>query len=169
MNAPATVLRSIAAVAALSSTLASAPAVAADANADMAMVDPASIKWTDAPPSLPKGAKIAVLHGDPGKAGPFTMRLMMPAGYKVAPHTHSQAESLTVISGTMYFGMGEKAEPSKAHALHAGGFHFVPGKSAHYVFTKVPTVVQGHGEGPFDINYINDADNPEKMAAKAKK
>lgn len=165
MNAQATLWRSIAATA-LTSTLALAPAVAADPATDMKMVDPASIKWSDAPPSLPKGAKVAVLHGDPGKSGPFTMRLMMPAGYRIAPHTHTQAESLTVISGAMYFGMGEKAEPSKAHALRAGGFHYVPGKSAHYVFTKVPTVVQGHGEGPFDINYINPVDNPQKTAKK---
>jgi len=165
MNARSTLLRSIAATAVMS-TLSLAPAVAADAAGDMTMVNPGAIKWSDAPPSLPKGARVAVLYGDPGKPGPVTMRLMMPANYKVAPHTHTQAENLTVISGTMYLGMGEKVEPSKAHALRAGGFHHVPGKKPHYVFTKVPTVVQGHFEGPFDINYINPDDNPDKMAKK---
>ena len=140
------------------------PASAADTAHDMTMVNPGTIKWQDAPPSLPKGAQIAVLSGDPGKAGPFTMRLRAPAGYKVPPHTHSQAESLTVISGAIHLGMGEKMNRSQAKALNAGGFHFLPGKTPHYAFMKVPTVVQVHGEGPFDINYLDSADNPDKTA-----
>ena len=140
-----------------------AGALAAD---DMTMTNPGDIKWGDAPPNMPKGAKVAVLYGDPGKAGPFTMRLKAPAGYKIAPHTHTQAENLTVISGALYLGMGEKMEMSKAHSLKAGAFHYLPGKTPHYAFTKSPTVVQVHGEGPFDLNYINPADNPDKSAAK---
>jgi hypothetical protein len=165
MNARSNLLWSIAATA-VTSTLSIAPAMVAAAATDMTMINPGSIKWSDAPPSMPKGAKVAVLYGDPGKPGPVTMRLMMPAGYKVAPHTHTPAEDLTVISGTMYLGMGEKAEPSKAQALRAGGFHHLPGKTPHYVFTKVRTVVEGHFEGPFDINYINPDDNPDKTAKK---
>ena len=49
------------------------------------MYSSADLKWGDAPPSLPAGAKAAVLFGDPGKAGPFTIRLQIPAGYKPAP------------------------------------------------------------------------------------
>jgi hypothetical protein len=137
------------------------PAQAADMAGDAAMVNPGAVKWQDAPPSLPKGAQIAVLHGDPGKAGPYTMRLRIPAGYKIAPHTHTQSENLTVISGALYLGMGEKMDHGHAKALSAGGFHFLPGKTPHYAFTKAPTVVQVHGEGPFDIVYLNPADNPE--------
>jgi hypothetical protein len=140
------------------------PAKAADMVGDAAMVNAGAIKWQEAPPSVPKGAQIAVLQGDPGKAGPFTMRLRIPAGYKIAPHTHTQSENLTVISGALYLGMGEKMEQSHAKALNAGGFHFLPGKTAHYAFTKAATVVQVHGEGPFDIVYLNPADNPDKSA-----
>src|SRR6266487_3025896 len=50
------------------------------------------IQWADAPPSLPAGAKMAVLDGDPGKAGSFTIRLKMPAGYKIPAHTHPTTE-----------------------------------------------------------------------------
>ena len=35
----------------------------------------AKVKWTDGPASLPAGAKLAVLEGDPAKEGFFTMRL----------------------------------------------------------------------------------------------
>jgi hypothetical protein len=158
-------LRSIAAAAVLA-MLSLAPLGTALAAGDPTMVNTGEIKWSDAPPVIPKGAKVAVLFGDPGKPGPVTMRLMMPAHYKIAPHTHTQAEDLTVISGALYLGMGDKAEASKAHALQSGGFHHLPGKTSHYVFTKGPTVVEAHFEGPFDINYINPDDNPDKTAKK---
>ena len=119
------------------------------------------LKWGDAPPSVPKGAKIAVLQGDPGKAGPFVMRLMLPAGYKLPPHWHSQDESLTVISGTFYLGTGDKLEASKAHALTAGGFHALTAADHHYAFAKTPTVVQVNGMGPFNIVYLDPADDPQ--------
>ncbi|HMC16329.1 MAG TPA: cupin domain-containing protein [Albitalea sp.] len=146
----------------------SLPATAADAPADMAMVNPGAIKWGPAPAVLPKGAKVAVLMGDPGKAGPYVMRGMFPANYKVAPHTHTQAENITVLSGALYLGMGDKMDLKKGHAVQAGGFHHLPGKTPHYAYTKGPTVVQIHGEGPFDLNYLNPADNPDKSAKSAK-
>ena len=152
------------AVALMFSALAVAPVFGADD--DMAMVNPGAVKWADAPPVLPKGAKVAVLHGDPGKSGAVTMRLSLPAGYKIAPHTHTQAEQLTVITGALYLGMGEKVDASKAHALRAGGFHYLPGKTPHFAYTKAATIVQVDGQGPFDLNYINPDDNPDKSAKK---
>lgn len=148
------------------SALPALPALAADATTDPVFVDAGAIKWESAPPSLPKGGKVAVLFGDPGKSGPFVMRLKTPAGYKVAPHWHSQWESATIISGTLYMGHGDKMETAKAHALKRGGFHHIPAKDHHYAFTKTPTIVEIHGEGPFDINYINPDDDPQKAAKK---
>jgi hypothetical protein len=60
--------------------------------------------------------------------------------------------------------MGEKAEPVAAHALKSGAFHYLPARTAHFAFTRSPTVVQVHGEGPFDITYLRAADNPQKTA-----
>jgi Cupin domain len=136
--------------------------IAASAASDMVVINPGSIKWGDAPPSLPKGAKLAVLYGDPSKAGPFCIRLMAPAGYKIPPHWHSQAEALTVISGTFYLGMGDKMDATAAQPLKAGGFHYLPPKEHHFAFSKASSVVQVNGEGPFDITYINPADDPQK-------
>ena len=118
------------------------------------------LKWGDAPPMLPKGAKLAVLNGDPSKPGPFTVRLSLPANYKLAPHLHAQAENLTIISGEFYIGMGDKADAKAAHELKAGGYHYLPATQHHYAFTKAPTVVQIGGEGPFNITYIDPKDNP---------
>jgi hypothetical protein len=118
------------------------------------------ITWGAAPPVLPKGAKIAVLHGDPFKPGPYTLRLAAPASYRIPPHWHSQTENLTIISGALYLGMGDKMNAKAAHALKAGGYHYLPAKMHHYAFTKAPTVIQISGEGPFDINYLDPKDDP---------
>jgi Uncharacterized conserved protein, contains double-stranded beta-helix domain len=131
----------------------------ADANT---MIAPKDMHWGPAPPSLPKGAKLAVLQGDPGKAAPFVIRLMVPGGYKLPPHWHSHDEELTVISGTFYLGLGDQVQMKDAHGLPAGGFHYLPAKAHHYAFSKGPTVVQVSGTGPFDIMWVNPADDPQK-------
>jgi len=123
----------------------------------------AEIKWGDAPPSLPKGAQIAVLHGDPSKKAPFTVRLKMPDGYKIPGHWHTQDEQLTILSGTFLLHMGDNME-APAHSLPAGSFHFLPGKMHHAAETKGEVVLQLHGTGPFDIHYLNPADDPMKAA-----
>jgi quercetin dioxygenase-like cupin family protein len=139
-----------------------APALAQGTSDKEVFINSKDIKWGDAPPSIPKGAKLAVLQGDPGKPGPFVIRLMLPPGFKLPPHAHSQDESLTVISGTFYFGTGDKIEMSKAHALNAGGFHALSAGDHHYAFAKAQTVVQVNGMGPFNITYINPDDDPQK-------
>jgi hypothetical protein len=148
------------------SSLPSMSVFGADAADNPVFLNPGDIKWGAPPPSLPKGAKFAVLSGDPGKAGPFVVRLKAPAGYKIPPHWHTQSEDLTIISGTFYLGSGDKPDPGSAHAMKAGGFHHLPAKAHHYAYTNGPTVVQVNGEGPFDINYINPDDDPQKTAKK---
>jgi quercetin dioxygenase-like cupin family protein len=122
------------------------------------------IQWGPAPAVFPRGAEFAVLEGDPSKAEPFTVRLRFPNGYKIPPHTHTQSENLTVLSGALYLGYGDKTDMAKAHALRTGGYHYLPGKTPHYAYTKTATTLQVSGEGPFDINYLDPKDNPEKKA-----
>jgi hypothetical protein len=129
----------------------------------------ADIKFGDGPPGLPKGAKMAVLLGDPGKEGTFVARAEFPANYRIPPHWHTQDEDLTVISGTFYLAEGDKLETTHAHAIKAGGFHHLPAKTHHYAYTKAATVVQINGKGPFDITYIDPKDDPSKAAAEAPK
>lgn len=141
--------------------LANLPAAAQEtAMGDMTAINPSALKWSDAPPVLPKGAKLVVLDGDPFKEGPYVIRLRAPAGYKVPPHWHTQSENITVISGTLYLGAGDTLDKGATHALKTGGFHSVPGGMHHYAFTKTATVVQIHGTGPFDIKYVHPQDDP---------
>lgn len=156
----------------LAAALCMAPASAFAADAPMSgatMITPAQLKWGDVPPSLPKGAKLAVLHGDPGKEGMFVLRIKMPARYKIAPHTHPTAYTVTILSGTPSVGLGEKVDAKAAHALKAGSFHYLPAKTSHYWLVKGATQIEVQGMGPFGINYVNPDDDPEKMAAKTKK
>jgi quercetin dioxygenase-like cupin family protein len=82
----------------LASAASAATAQTADAHK---IVSPQDIKWGPAPASLPPGAELAVLYGDPSKEGEFAMRLKGAKGYHIAPHTHPKPEIVTVISGTV--------------------------------------------------------------------
>jgi uncharacterized RmlC-like cupin family protein len=86
----------------------------------------------------------------------------MPAGYKVPAHWHPTVENITVLSGVLQMGMGEKLDPSMATRLPAGGFMHLPARATHSVWTTQETVIQVHGMGPFEITYINPADDPRK-------
>jgi len=129
---------------------------------DHAIHRPNQIKWQDGPASLPAGAKFAVLAGDPAKEGSFTMRIRMPDGYKIPPHTHPAVEHVTVISGTFNFGMGDKFDQTATQEMAAGAFGFWPAGMKHFAWAKGETVVQVHGIGPWNIEYLNPADDPRK-------
>lgn len=150
------------AVAEVAKTAAAVPA------AEHRMVNTSDLKWGDAPSSLPKGAKMAVLQGDPSAPGVFTMRVMLPAGYRVPPHFHPADENVSVFSGELYMGMGDTFDETKAHAITAGGFSSMPAGVRHFAFTKTETVFQVHGMGPWGITYVNPQDDPRnaKQAAK---
>ena len=118
--------------------------------------------WRDAPPSLPPGAKIAVLEGDPTQPGPFTFRLKLPAGYRLPPHTHPVIEHVTVVSGALSIGQGERWDDTKLVRLDAGDFIHMPPGMSHFAAATGETVVQLHSTGPWGITYVNPQDDPRK-------
>lgn len=124
------------------------------------------MKWIAAPPALPPGAQIAVLDGDPAKEGEFTMRVKVPANYKIMPHTHPADEHITVIEGSLYMGLGEKFDAKSTHELKAGDYGRMTKGTQHFALTKSPAVFQLHGMGPWGINYINPADDPRSSTKK---
>jgi uncharacterized protein (TIGR02246 family) len=101
-------------------------------------------------PGFKSGMQLAVLHGDPGGKGDYTIRLKFPAGYTFPAHYHPNAEHLTVLSGTFLLSMGEK-EGGMLREYHPGDFLYIPPKKPHYGGAKGETVIQLHGVGPFDI------------------
>jgi quercetin dioxygenase-like cupin family protein len=118
------------------------------------------IEWHEGPPSLPSGAMIAVLEGDPAKEGPFVFRLKIPDGYRVAPHTHPKTERVTVMSGTFNIGMGDTFDEKATKEMTAGAYGFWPAGMTHFVWAKGETILQFHGMGPWSIRYVNPLDDP---------
>jgi quercetin dioxygenase-like cupin family protein len=121
------------------------------------------VEWKPGPPSLPKGAQIAVLEGDPTKEGPFVFRVKVPDGYRIPPHTHPKTERVTVIAGTFNIGMGEKFDQNATQEVPAGTYGFWEAGMKHFVWIKGETIVQFHGMGPWSIQYVNPADDPRNQ------
>ena len=140
-----------------------APSPAAAQMTDGLMIAmPESVKWGPAPAALPPGAELAVLYGDPGKEGPFAMRVKFPQGYSVAPHTHPKPEAVTVVSGVFKLGMGKEADATKAQALPAGSFAVLEPGTVHYASSDEETVIQINSVGKWALDYVNPADDPRK-------
>jgi hypothetical protein len=140
--------------------LACLPALARADHRDL--VTPADVKWQEGPASLPKGTKMAILEGDPAKAGPFALRLKLPDGFRVMPHTHPKDERVTVLSGTLYLGEGAKFDEKAAKALPAGSYARTAAGMKHFGWAKGETILQLHGEGPWAIEYVDPKDDPRK-------
>jgi hypothetical protein len=129
---------------------------------DHVMVRPDDIKWGPSPSALPAGAKAAVLSGDPSKAASYVLRLKLPDGYRVPPHWHPTDENVTVIKGTFMVSKGDKFNSDASEAMPAGSFVRMPKEMRHFAWAKGETIIQVHGIGPFEINYVNAADDPRK-------
>ncbi len=125
-------------------------------------VTPDEMKWSPQGGLTLPGLEQTKLVGDPGKPGPYTLRLKFPAGYKVAPHMHPDAREVTILSGTWYTGYGETFDPAKLKALPAGSFYTEPANVAHFVEVKDAVLIQVSGMGPSGRKFVNPADEPKK-------
>lgn len=126
-----------------------------------ATVQPDAVKWS-APAAYAPGAQLAVLKGDPSKEGMYVVRLKVPAGFKIAAHTHPNDENVTVLSGSFNIGTGDKVDPEKGTLVKAGGYSYVAKGMTHYAWFTEETVLQLHGMGPQGVTYVNPADDPRK-------
>jgi hypothetical protein len=129
---------------------------------DQVVVTPDDIRWVDGPASLPPGAKMVVLDGDPARPGPFAMRVKMPDGMKIMPHTHPKDEHVTVLGGTLYLGHGAAFDAKAATAMPAGSYGRTGAGMKHFGWVKGETVLQLQGDGPWAIDYLNPSDDPRK-------
>ena len=152
-------------VAALLLAMLPAAALAAD---DHMAVQPSALKWGPPPPGLPPGAQVAVVSGNPGGDGPYVVRVRLPTGYKVPPHTHPTDENVTILSGNFHVAMGDKFDAKKGETLRTGGFFNAQKGMQHFAWTTSPTIIQIHGLGPFVINYVNPADDPRNKTSEKK-
>ena len=128
---------------------------------DHKMVLPSDLKWSDVP-SLPPGAKIAVIEGPMSEPVAFTVRLKLPANYQIPAHSHPAIERVTVLTGTFHMGIGDKLDKQKTTPLSAGSIGIMQPKTSHFVWTQEEVVVQLNGTGPWGVTYVNPADDPRK-------
>src|SRR4249919_411855 len=116
--------------------LCASPAVAQSSHV---LVPADKVQWGPAPPALPPGAQISVLEGNPGEKGPITLRLKFPANYNIPPHWHSMTERVTVLSGALHVGMGDRLSRQASQALEPGGFVSLSATMHHFAWTATPT------------------------------
>ena len=124
-------------------------------------IKPENVAWDNDP--FIKGGQIAILIGDPAKAEVGVQRSKLPPNSKLPPHSHSSAEVVTVLSGSIGFGLGETFDPAKGEVVKAGSINVVPAKQAHFVWTEnEEAIIQIQYTGPRDIAFVNPVDDPRK-------
>jgi quercetin dioxygenase-like cupin family protein len=126
----------------------------------------ATLHWGPAPPVFPKGAQMAVVSGDPGKAGEFVIQLSMPAGYKIPPHFHPTDETVQVKRGTFLVGMGDTFDVKSTKPMKVGEKGMIAAQMHHFATARGATIVSVTAMGPFAMTYVNPADDPQKSTAK---
>ena len=150
MNKPVVVC--LAALACLGVSLRLVAAEGAGANKPAVVWPAADIKWSDSPAI--KGAKIAVLWGDPTK-GAYGAFKTIPSGGTIALHTHSHDQRVITTGGTIILTM-DGAAPKD---LPVGSYSFIPAGAKHTAECKGSTDCTYFEEQPgaSDIKFVDAA------------
>ena len=102
----------------------------------------------------PLSKDFEVIYGDPEAVGePFVMRIRELPGTIIPPHRHPVDEHITVVQGTIYFGVGEKFDRAAMKEIKTGGYAFIPKGSTMFGYIPDGAIVQVHGVGPFHIHW----------------
>jgi quercetin dioxygenase-like cupin family protein len=86
--------------------------------------------------AFPPSVRLAVVVGQPSKAGPYTIRVKVPHGVKLMPHRHPEDRVYTVISGIFYIGLGDEFDANKLEAYPPGSVIVLPGNTSHFHWAK---------------------------------
>ena len=113
-----------------------------------------ALRWGPAPNSLPPGAQMARVRGDPTKPGRFVVRFRLPDGYTISPHFHPVDEHVRVIRGQYGHGFGDVVDTTKLHWRHAGERVTLPANSHHFAQARGATETEVSGMGPFTVTYF---------------
>lgn len=124
-----------------------APASAQTDAKGFVRMTPDQAEWKDVPGG--HGVKIAVVSGDPSKAGLYVIRVKFPPGIMSAPHFHPEDRHAVVLKGTWYTGTDDSWDPDKTVALKPGSYMKHPAGAVHYDGAKdEEVIVQIAGYGP---------------------
>ncbi len=112
------------------------------------------MQWKPGPAALPPGTQVMVLEGDPKAEGLYTMRLKVPAGTRIPPHTHPRDERVTVLAGRVGVGFGETFDEGALRFFSSGSYYVNPADAAHFVTFPEESVVQITGLGPWEVRLV---------------
>ena len=128
---------------------------------------PEQIEWR-AFSAFPPEARLAVLVGHPAEAGPYVIRVKMPADGKLMPHRHPEDRLYTVMSGVFHIGLGTTFDPDKLNAYPPGSVVVLPGDTPHFHWARSGEyVTQVTAIGPLGLDYLDPADDPRRTGARA--
>ena len=133
---------------------------AARSQSTFAAILPEEVNWKPFP-AFPPSARLAIVVGQPLHEGPYTIRVKVPGGVKLMPHTHPEDRIYTVISGIFYIGLGDKFDDKKLQAYPPGAVIILPGNTSHFHWAKSGEyVTQVTANGPLGLEYIDSNDDP---------
>jgi quercetin dioxygenase-like cupin family protein len=119
--------------------------------------------WKDAN-SIPPGAQIIMVYGNPKEQGPYVFRVKLPAGYKIPAHKHQDARTVTVLQGNYWSGVGEQFEQGKLTKFTPGSFYTTDAGVPHFSWAETDVIIQEMGQGPVSnpIEYVDASQDPRK-------
>jgi quercetin dioxygenase-like cupin family protein len=121
---------------------------------------PEEIDWKPFP-AFPPSVRLAVVVGTPSEEGPYTIRVKVPRGVKLMPHTHPEDRVYTVLSGVFYIGVGSQFDADKLEAYPPGTVIVLPGNTSHFHCAKSSEyITQITAMGPLGIDYLTAKDDP---------
>ena len=137
--------------------------------ADFRSVLPEDIDWKPFA-AFPPSARLAVVVGDPTKAGPYVIRVKVPSGVKLMPHRHPEDRVYTIISGVFYVGLGDEFDANKLQAYPPGSIIVLPGNTPHFHWARSGEYVsQVQGIGPLGLEYLDSRDDPRNKSSQKKR
>ena len=137
--------------------------------ADFRSVLPEDIDWKPFA-AFPPSARLAVVVGDPTKAGPYVIRVKVPSGVRLMPHKHPEDRVYTIISGVFYIGLGEQFDANKLQAYPPGSVIVLPGNTPHFHWARSGEYVsQVQGIGPLGLEYLDSRDDPRNKSSQKKR
>ena len=119
-------------------------------------VTPADIPFE---PSPVEGVESASLIGDQAEAALYVNVGKLAQGVVFPVHTHTDARLSTVLSGTMYYGVGEVLEEVEFAAYPAGSVVYTPPNTPHWMEARDgEVIVQESGYGPSETTFLETSE-----------
>jgi quercetin dioxygenase-like cupin family protein len=132
--------------------------------ADFRAILPEDIEWKPFA-AFPPSARLAIVVGEPVREGIYTIRVKLPHGTKMMPHSHPEDRMYTVISGIFYIGLGDNFDSEKLQAYPPGSVIILPGNTSHFHWAKSGEyITQVTAIGPLGLEYIDAKDDPRNEA-----